>query len=213
MIIEIDKNSVEEKGRVIKTAAIALHSSNSSLTNFPGLMLQIIKARAWESRLERGKVIELPSLLSLVTEKPYMGWGVTTKKIEALLQDDPMALTMFREEVYGDLGESRRPTKVEQANKSSATRDIGKACDNTYWQARIKRDFPADYEEIKKGEKTIIQIRKEKGLVSQSKRLTLTGDVSIDKKRLVETFGEQYLNQLIGNEYGNKMRSIEKNNT
>jgi len=52
-------------------------------------------------------------------------------------------------------------------------------------------------EAIYSGEKEIIDVRKERGWVSPSKRVTLTGDPAEDRQRLIDAWGEDYLKGLL----------------
>lgn len=122
-------------GRVSRNEARA----EGGLENFPGLLKKLIRNKAWERRVHRGRTIELPSLHALITEKPIQGWGLDPKKVEAVIKDDPEALTLFREEMNGTLAEHRRPTKEEGNIKGDAV-TFTKGNANDYWQARIARD-------------------------------------------------------------------------
>lgn len=205
-----DLNEIE-KGQICRSAYGSLRETTVGLSNFPGLLKKIIKYRAWERRHivtqdgtprtgVSGGIVELSSLRELITEKPLRGWGEDPNKIEALIKDDPEALTLYRHEMNGVLAESRRPTKEEQENNLCATKVNAEkiAGTNEYWQARIERDCPEELEAIKNGKK-IIEVRRERGWVSKSKRVTLTGEPEIDWKRLVDAFGEEYLGMILKN--------------
>lgn len=199
-----DLNEIE-RGQICRTATECL-SSTSSLSIFAGLLKKIIHYKAWERRhivtadgMPRngvsGGIVELSSLRELITEKPLRGWGEDPKKVEAVIKDDPEALAMFREAMNGTLAEHRAPTREERESKGSATTfsdDRG----NDYWQARIQRDCPEELQAIKSGEKKIIDVRRERGWVSKSKRVTLTGDPAEDRQRLIDAWGEEYVGRL-----------------
>ena len=42
-------------------------------------------------------VVELGSLRELITAKPVSGWGEDPSKVEAVIRDDPEALSAFRD--------------------------------------------------------------------------------------------------------------------
>lgn len=199
-----------ERGQICRTACDSYRSTGFGLSNFPSLLKKIIRNRAWERRhivthdgMPRngvsGGVVELSSLRALITSKPLAGWGEDPKKVEAVIKDDPEALAMFREAMNGTLGESRRPTKEEQEDKGGGTTVIPdeERGTNAYWQARIQRDCPEELEAIKSGEKRIIDVRKERGWVPKSKRITTTGDPKTDRRRLVDAWGEEYVRALL----------------
>jgi len=187
-----------ERGQLCQSTIAALYKTTGGLRSFPGLLKKIIDNKAWERRVSKGKVIELASLRELITEKPVRGWGEDPKKVEAVIKDDPECLAMFRAAMNGTLAESRRPTKEEQEINLGGTKvnaeDV--AGTNAYWQARIQRDCPEELEAIYSGEKEIIDVRKERGWVSPSKRVSLRGEWELDAERLIAAFGESYLEEI-----------------
>lgn len=86
-----------ERGQLCQATIESLYEATGGLKHFPGLLKKIIKYKAWERRVSKGKVIELSSLRELITEKPVRGWGEDPKKVEAVIKDDPEALSLFRE--------------------------------------------------------------------------------------------------------------------
>lgn len=142
---EIDASDDKEKGRVIQQAASCIHGAGSSLRNFPGLLKQIIWARAWERWEAKGRVIELASLRELITEKPIRGWGEDPKKVEAVIKDDPEALAMFREAMKHQGGDRRseqfepKPNNVrDRSNEATAGNSRAYSID------RVKRECEPD---------------------------------------------------------------------
>lgn len=197
-----------ERGQICRMARESLREAEFGLSNFPGLLKKIIENKAWECRHivstegkprggVSGGIVRLSSLRELIVEKPMRGWGEDPKKIEAVIRDDPEALALYREAMNGALAESRRPTKEEQQNKASGRMVIQYGDTNAYWQARILRDCPEELEFLKAGTKRIIDIRRERGWVSSTKRVTLTGDPNEDRQRLVNAWGEKYLAELV----------------
>ena len=187
-----------ERGQLCQSTIESLYEATGGLKQFPGLLKKIIANKAWERRVSKGKVIELASLRELITERPVRGWGEDPKKVEAVIKDDPEALAMFREAMNGMLLEHKRPTKeasVEKVEPPPLTDSDRNT--NAYWQARIQRDCPEELEAIKSGEKRIIDIRKERGWVPKTKRVTLTGDPVEDRQRLVDAWGEEYVRALL----------------
>lgn len=74
------------------------------LSNFPGLLKKLIEERVWERRVYHGRLIELPNLRALITEKPLNGWGEDPKKIEAVIKDNAEVLALYRAEMLGEEG-------------------------------------------------------------------------------------------------------------
>ena len=203
-----DLNEIE-RGQLCHTACDSLKSTESGLSNFPGLLKKIIRYKAWECRhivTERGDprggvsggIVRQANLRELITEKPLRGWGEDVRAVEAVIKDDPECLAMFREAMNGTLAEHGGDHKSEQArqDQDSGT-TLNGVRDNDYWQARIQRDCPEELEAIKSGAKRIIDIRKERGWVPKTKRVTLTGDPAEDRQRLIDAWGEEYLKGLL----------------
>ena len=194
---EHDLNEIE-RGQLCQTTIESLYEATGGLRSFPGLLKKIIANKAWERRINRGRVIELKSLRELITEQPLDGWGEDPKKVEAVIKDDPEALAMFREAMNGVLlpNGGDRKTEGSPVHREAITLSDSERNSNAYWQARIQRDCPEELEAIKAGDKRIIDVRKERGWVPKSKRVTLTGNWSVDRQRLVDAFGEEYVEGL-----------------
>ena len=183
-----------ERGQLCKATIQCYHELGGTLADFPSLLKKIIEEKAWEKRVTHNRTIELGSLRELITEQPIRGWGEDPDKIEALLAGDPV-LFAYREAMNGVLGEHPgRP--ANDSDNVRGTNINSRACTNDYWQARIARDCPEEIQALKAGMKSIIEIRREHGWVSKSKRVTLTGDVEIDRQRLLDAWGEEYLSGL-----------------
>lgn len=182
-----------ELGDICDSGYHSLQRAGSGLKVFPGLLKKIIVNKAWERRIDKNdRVIELKSLRDLITLPPWEGWHEDPKKIEAIIKDDPEALTLWRSEMYGELSWHG----VNQHSDLGGSAAMSSERNNNYWQARIARDCPEELEAIKRGEKTIIQVRKERDWVSNSKRITLTGDAEYDNKRLADAFGQKYVESI-----------------
>jgi hypothetical protein len=79
----------------------------------------------------------------------HKGGNSTDYRAAKLKRDHPEVMALWREEMYGELGEvgSNQHTELGvSATKSS------RQPDNTYWQARIRRDYPDITERMAKGE-------------------------------------------------------------
>ena len=146
MKIEIDATDDKEKGRVIQQAAVAIHSADASLRNFPGLLKQIIWAKAWERWEVKGRTFELSSLRELITGKPIRGWGEDPKKVEAVIKDDPECLALYREAMK-EQGNNQHTSKLNNIKDAQVVAGTSKA----YTCERLKRDVPELFEEVKAG--------------------------------------------------------------
>jgi hypothetical protein len=146
----------------------------------------------------------LKDFREFIEAQPLRGLGQSVADIERLLGEDAEALAVLREELVG-------PVKNWGSNQHAMEGNVGVDDVNSrrkaeggnssdYWFSRFKRDCPEEIEEIKQGKKTILDVRKERGWVSKSKRVSLTGDPLIDKEKLIELFGVEYLEAMEGQE-------------
>lgn len=139
-----DLNDIE-KGQLCQSTIEALYEATGGLQHFPGLLKKIISNKAWERRVNKGKVIELSSLRELITEKPIRGWGEDPKKVEAVIKDDPECLALYREAMKeqgrrNDIGDNITEVKPQEKGTSKA-----------YTCERLKRVAPELFEEVKAG--------------------------------------------------------------
>lgn len=140
-------NAIENE-QVCKSAEQALRHGVGKLSAVPGLIAKIIETRAWECREVRpGVVVELGSLLELVTRKPPDGWGEDPAKVERLLSDHPKVLAQWREhtkqqgrrtDLEGDL--CSNPTEVRKNDRGRA-----------YTLERLEREAPELFERVCEG--------------------------------------------------------------
>jgi hypothetical protein len=144
MKIEIDATDDKEKGRVIQQAAVAIHSADASLRNFPGLLKQIIWAKAWERWEVKGRTFELSSLRELITEKPIRGWGEDPKKVEAVIKDDPECLALYREAM-------KCVNQYDLPSNNVTGQEAKTGNSKAYTCERLKRVAPELFEEVVAG--------------------------------------------------------------
>jgi hypothetical protein len=112
---------------------------------------RVIQEKVWERRIHNGQLIELPNLRSLITEKPIRGWGQNPDKIQAVIQDDPEALALFREAmVDGPGGDKKSEDRIISDNITNCTMDRGTS--KSYTVSRLKRDRPDLFERVVAGE-------------------------------------------------------------
>lgn len=86
-----------ERGQLCQSTIESLYEATGGLRQFPSLLKKVISTRAWERRKVGGRVIELKSLRELIVSKPMHGWGEDPAAVEAVIRDDPEALSVFRE--------------------------------------------------------------------------------------------------------------------
>lgn len=86
-----------ERGQLCQSTIESLYEATGGLRQFPALLKKVIATKAWERRTVHGKVVELGSLRELITAKPVSGWGEDPSKVEAVIRDDPEALSAFRD--------------------------------------------------------------------------------------------------------------------
>lgn len=142
----MNKLNEVEKGQLCQSTIESLYEATGGMKQFPGLLKKIIVNKAWESRVNKGKVIELKSLRELITEKPIRGWGEDPKKVEAVIKDDPECLAMFREAMKEQGRRSdlcSNPTEVT----GQPSNERGKA----YTCERLSKVAPELFEEVKAG--------------------------------------------------------------
>lgn len=128
-----------EKGQLCQSTIESLYEATGGMKQFPGLLKKIIANRAWERRVNKGKVIELASLRELITEKPIRGWGEDVRTVEAVIKDDPEALAMFREAMLGHAG---RPKESGNNVTGLDTGITGNS--RAYSIGRVKRECEPD---------------------------------------------------------------------
>lgn len=138
-----DLNEIE-CGQLCQSTIESLYEATGGLKQFPGLLKKIIDNKAWERRINKGKVIELASLRELITEKPIRGWGEDPRKVEAVIKDDPECLAKFREAMKE---QGRRTDVLPSESEASFCKGETKA----YQCERLKREAPELFEEVKAG--------------------------------------------------------------
>lgn len=136
-----------EKGQIAITTVQCFTRASGSLADFPALLKKVISEKVWEKRIHNGHLVELPSLRALITEKPIRGWGQDPDKIQAVIQDDPEALAMFREAMKGEAG---RPASEESNNNIIGLKAV-QGTSKAYTCDRLKRERPDLFEEVVAG--------------------------------------------------------------
>lgn len=128
--------------------------AGGSMSRLPKLLRLIISERAWERRQHGTIVIELSSLLELVTKKPIYGWGEDPKKIEALLKDEPDVLAMWRKETVRHGGDRKSKESIKRHNMTLDNVPLAKdrGTSKSYTLTRLERDHPELFKRVVAGE-------------------------------------------------------------
>jgi hypothetical protein len=182
----------ERNGDLCEIAMHCCSKGSSSLTNFPGLMKEIIETKAWERREWRGKVFELPSLKDLIERKPLEGWGESIDKVQALIKDDPQVLRMFRRETVAEPHKHKADSdNITIKTPTSDDRGTGKS----YSLDLLARKAPDMFQAVCNGELTanaaMIQAGLRKSVVS------VGANPASAAKTLKKKFGLDYVQELI----------------
>jgi len=138
-----------ENGQLCQSTIESLYEATGGLKQFPGLLKKIIANKAWERRVNKGKVIELSSLRELITEKPIRGWGEDPEKVKAVIKDDPECLALYREAMKC-VNQHDAPPKLDDiVIKQKRQSEVGNS--KAYTCERLKRVAPQLFEEVKAG--------------------------------------------------------------
>jgi hypothetical protein len=150
---DVQLNEIE-RGQLCQSTIESLYKATGGLTSFPGLLKTIIIDKAWERRVNKGRVIELSSLRELITEKPIRGWGEDPKMVEAVIKDDPECLAMFREAMKSERGGDHTTEQGKQQAKRNNVTDCSEPVtgnSKAYTCERLSKVAPELFEEVKAG--------------------------------------------------------------
>ena len=140
-----------EAGTLCDTTFSALHDGTQTLGSIPGLIKRIIKEEAWKSRkVKMHGIVELAGLRELITTKPLIGWGEDPAKIEALLRDDPEALTLYTEAMTG-----KKHVHYADASNRSITSKPTAGTTKSSGLRRLHRQAPALHAKVVAGELSV----------------------------------------------------------
>jgi hypothetical protein len=141
-----------ERGQLCQTTIEAFYSATGGLNSVPGLLKKIIVNRAWERRVNKGKVIELASLRELITSKPIRGWGEDPKKVEAVIKDHPEVLAMYREAMKLKCGRKEQENYHNNVMVIEQTPKQGNS--KAYTLSRLEREAPELFKAVCDGKTT-----------------------------------------------------------
>jgi hypothetical protein len=134
-----------EKGQLCQSTIESLYDATGGMKHFPKLLKKIIINKAWERRVNKGRLIELKSLRELITEKPIRGWGEDPKMVEAVIKDDPECLALYREAMKGEPGRPEIGCESQPIKTSKGTGNKAYTCE------RLSKVAPELFEEVKAG--------------------------------------------------------------
>lgn len=143
-----------ENGQLCQSTIESLYDATVGLKQFPGLLKKIIANKAWERRVNKGRVIELKSLRELITEKPIRGWGEDPRNVEAVIKDDPECLALYREAMKSERGGDHTTEHGKQQAKRNNVTDCSEPVtgnSKAYTCERLSKVAPELFEEVKAG--------------------------------------------------------------
>ena len=145
-----EKNSGNEaelidNGYVVQSFWNIVNNDASSVEQIPGFVKKILLTGAWRRRIQRGKILENETFAKFITGKPLAGCGWSLDKVRKLIEDDPEALAMWRDAVTPPLGSNQHTDNI-------STHKDGHGTSKSYTVSRLRKNAPALYERVKKGE-------------------------------------------------------------
>ena len=140
-----------EKGQLCQSTIESLYEATGGMKHFPKLLKKIIINKAWERRVNKGRLIELKSLRELITEKPIRGWGEDPKKVEAVIKDDPECLALFYEAMQLTNQHDKLTNIVSKPEQSKEKRNTIQGNSKAYTCERLSKVAPELFEEVKAG--------------------------------------------------------------
>jgi hypothetical protein len=182
-----------EKGHLCQVTCDCITGTEGSLRNIPGLLKKVIRFKAWERRETRGKVIELSSLRELITEKPVRGWGEDPKKIEALIRDDPEALSLYREAMKCVNQHDSSFVPGDNVTKHDGQRETGNS--RAYSIDRVKREAPQFLDAVMAKEMSPNAALVQAG-IRENRQVYIPREPAIAAEKLRQQFGDEWVESL-----------------
>jgi len=176
-----------ERGQLCQSTIESLYEATGGLRQFPSLLKKVIAERAWERRVCRGKVVELSGLRELITARPVEGWGEDPSKVEAVIRDDPEALSAFREAMKHQGERTDLPNNVREDGEA--------ACGNSraYSITRVKRECdPETVAAVMAGEMSANAALVKAG-VRENRQVYIPRDPAAAVEKLRRQFGDDFL--------------------
>jgi len=182
-----------ERGQLCQTTIESLYKATGGLRHFPGLLKKIIREKAWECRVDRGKTIKLANLHELITAKPLAGWGDDPDKVASVIKDDPEAAEMFREEMLGTEGGDKRSDTTGN-NITSDGRVTGTS--RAYSISRVRRDAPQFLDAVMKKEMTPNAALVKAG-IRDNRQVYIPREPEKGIAKLLDRFGEEFVREML----------------
>ena len=178
-----------EKGQLAQSTVQCFTRVTGSLDNLPGLIKKVIKERVWERRSNYGKIIELRNLRELITLSPIQGWGQDPRKIEAVIKDDPEALSMYREAMKG-------VNQYDMPNNNVIRQETKQGNSRAYSIDRVKREAPELAEDVLSGKMSPNAALVKAG-IRENRQIYIPREPKAAAEKLKEAFGEAFISKLI----------------
>jgi len=185
-----------EKAELSMLAMQCFTGLSGRLSDFPGLLKKLIKERVWERRVYHGRLIELPNLRALITEKPLNGWGEDPKKIEAVIKDNAEVLAMYRAEMLDEEGGtgSNQHKRATGYNITSCKRITGTSRAYSIGVVQRKCD-PETVAEVMAG--TISpNAALERAGIRKNRQISMLRDPARTALKIRERMGDEYASML-----------------
>jgi len=180
-----------ERAQLSMATIQCLTGLSGRLSSFPGLLKKLIKERVWERRVYHGRLIELPNLRALITEKPLNGWGEDPKKIEAVIKDNAEVLAMYRAEMVEKRGGYRPKVDSIADNVSNETKV----------QAGNSRAYSIDVVQRKCDPETVAEVMAgtispnaalERAGIRKNRQISMLRDPARTALKIRERMGDEY---------------------
>lgn len=185
-----------EKGQLCQSTIESLYEATGGMKQFPGLLKKIIANRAWERRVNKGKVIELASLRELITEKPIRGWGEDVRTVEAVIKDDPEALAMFREAMVDKPGKRAKTESDISDNVTNKTSD-NRGNTKAYSIDRVKRECEPDVvAKVMSGEMSPNAALVKAG-IRENRQIYIPREPAKALEKLRSQFGDEFVSEIV----------------
>jgi len=184
-----DLNEIE-RGELCQSTIESLYEATGGLRQFPALLKKVIATRAWERRTVHGKVVELSSLRELITAKPVGGWGEDPSKVEAVIRDDPEALSAFREAMVQHGGD-RKSDAIKRNNVTVDTGQTGNS--RAYSITRVQRECdPETVAAVMSGDLSPNAALVKAG-VRENRQVYIPRDPAAAVEKLRRQFGDEFV--------------------
>jgi hypothetical protein len=179
-----------ERAQLASTTIQCFSGLSGRLTDFPGLLKKLIEQRVWERRVYHGKLIELPNLRALITEKPLNGWGEDPKKIEAVIKDNAEVLAMYRAEMLGEEGGDKRSEVITGNNITSDKRITGTS--RAYSIDRVQRGCDAETVAAVMAGTISPNAALERAGIRKNRQISMLRDPARTALKIRERMGDEY---------------------